>query len=319
MSRPVIITCAVTGSSDTSGKNPNVPILPEDIARNIVDAALEGAAIAHVHVRDPATGKEARDAALFREVVTRVRESKVDVILNLTSAVGTAVFFDEENPSRLAPSTDFLHPRERFIHIAENQPEICSLDMCTMMYGPDPYINLPEHIRHIAEAARRHGVKPEIEIFNPGDIVLMKEMAQDLLFDEPLLVQIVLGVRYGAPATAMALLAMLQDLPARSIWTAFATGAQSLSMAAQSVLLGGHVRIGLEDNLWLEKGVLASNAALTAQAVAMINALGHRPATVAEARSILGLRVNSTDTATQSVAEVGGVRDGAGTRSQPRQ
>ncbi len=284
-----MITCAVTGSADTTRKNGNVPVTPREIARDVIAAAEAGACIAHIHVRDPESKLESRDPALFDEVVSRVRESGTDILLNLTTAIGTRVMFDDATPMRLSPVTDFLLPEERTRHVARNRPQLCSLDLCTMMYGDEPYINLPNHIRSIAETARHHGVKPEIEIFNPGDLVLLKEMIGDRLFVEPLVVQFVLGVRYGAPATARSLLALLDELPPRSVWTAFATGVNALPMAAQSILLGGHVRVGLEDNLWVAKNVPATNAALVEQAVRLVESVGERPATAQEARLILGI------------------------------
>jgi uncharacterized protein (DUF849 family) len=287
--RAVILTCAVTGSGDTRPKNPNVPVTPAEIASDIANAARAGAAIAHIHVRDPATGKESRDPALFAEVARLVRASGVEVLLNFTTAIGTTIAFDREDPRKLAPGHDFLPPDMRTAHVMAERPDICSLDTANMLIHGEPYLNLPDHCRAIARIARGHGVKPEIEVFHEGDLVLAKELIAEGLFAEPYFVQMILGVRFGTPVTTPAMLNLVSQLPPGAVWSAVGLGAMQMTVLAQSVLLGGHARVGLEDNLWQAKGVPATNASLVEQAVAIIRALGHHPATVEEARGILGM------------------------------
>jgi uncharacterized protein (DUF849 family) len=288
--RPVILTCAVTGSADTGGKNPHVPVTPREIANDIAAVAKAGAAIAHIHVRDPATGRESRDPALFAEVAALVRAAGTDILLNFTSAIGTFVAFDKTDPGRLAPEHDFLPPDRRTEHIRADRPEICSLDTANMLMHGEPYLNLPDHCRAIARTARDHGVKPEIEVFHEGDLLLARDLLDEGLFDGPPFVQMILGVRYGTPATTPALLNLLSQMPTGAVWSAVGLGRMQMPVLAQSVLLGGHGRVGLEDNLWLAKGVPATNTDLVNAAVTIVRALGHQPATTTETRSILGLR-----------------------------
>ncbi len=286
----VILTCALTGTANTKSKNPNVPVTPKEIAEDAIAAAKAGASIVHIHVRDPETAQEARDPALFKELVDRIRDSSTDIVINLTSAVGVDVEFDLENPCRLTDNTDFLPPMERLAHIDQCRPEICSLDIANMIYGDsNPYLNLPEHVRIMARQVREWGVKPEIEVFNLGDLWLAKDMIEEGLFEEPPFIQLVMGARYGAEATTKALMAMMDHLPKNCVWSALGVSAKSVPIMAQSILLGGHARVGLEDNLYLRRGELATNAALVEQAKKVVGHFGLQLATPAEARQMLGI------------------------------
>jgi len=290
MRHDIVLTCALTGSADSTAKNRHVPITPEQIARAADDAAKAGATIVHIHVRDPATGKESYDCKLFLEVVDRIRQQGTDVIINLTTAIGVAVAFDADDPSRLnAAKTDFWPPARRLQHIELAMPELCSLDMPIMNFNEEPYINLPEHVRFMATRLRELKVKPEIECFDLGDLWATQRLIDEELFETPPLIQLCMGIRYGAPATTRSLVAMHDLLPARCIWGAFGIGDRQMPMAAQSFLMGGHVRVGLEDNLYLSKGVPATNTQLVERAVEIIERLGGRIATTAEARRLLNL------------------------------
>ena len=292
MNREVIVTCAVTGAGDTVGKHPGVPVTPQQIAAAALEAAAAGAAIAHIHVRDPKTGKGARDPALYREVVERIRGSGVDVVLNLTAGMGGdfEVGPDEE-PTRPGPSTDFVGPLERLVHIEELRPEICSLDCGSLNFGDDNLVvvNTPRHLRAGARRIRELGVKPELEIFDTGNLWFAKQMLAEGLIEEPPLFQLCMGIPWGMPADAALMKAVVGLLPPGANWTGFGIGRMQLPIAAQAVLLGGHVRVGLEDNLYLERGVLASNGELVAKAVKTAQALGARVLGPAEARARLGL------------------------------
>ena len=292
MNREVIVTCAVTGAGDTVGKHPGVPVTPQQIAAAALEAAAAGAAIAHIHVRDPKTGKGARDPALYREVVERIRGSGVDVVINLTAGMGGdfEVGPDEE-PTRPGPSTDFVGPLERLVHIEELRPEICSLDCGSLNFGDDNLVvvNTPRHLRAGARRIRELGVRPELEIFDTGNLWFAKQMLAEGLIEEPPLFQLCMGIPWGMPADAALMKAVVGLLPPGANWTGFGIGRMQLPIAAQAVLLGGHVRVGLEDNLYLKRGVLASNGELVAKAVRTAHALGARVLGPAEARARLGL------------------------------
>jgi uncharacterized protein (DUF849 family) len=269
-----------------------VPVTPAQIAAAAIEAAEAGAAIAHCHVRDPATGKGARDPALFREVVERIRASGVDVVINLTAGMGGDLEVGPgEEPLRFGPATDVAGPLERLAHVDELRPEICSLDCGSLNFGDGSLvvINTPEQLRGGARRIRELGVKPELEIFDTGNLWFAKQMLAEGLIEAPPLFQLCMGIPWGMPADARLMKALVDLLPAGANWSAFGIGRNQLPMVAQSVLLGGNVRVGLEDNLWLEKGVLASNGQLVEKAVQVVEALGARVLGPAEARAKFGL------------------------------
>jgi uncharacterized protein (DUF849 family) len=293
MNTEVVITCAVTGAADAAAKHPALPVTPRQIAEAALEAARAGAAIAHCHVRDPATGKGARDAALYREVVELIRASDVDVVINLTAGMGGdfEVGPDDE-PTRPGPATDFVGPLERLAHVEELRPEICTLDCGSLNFGEGNFvvINTPQHLRAGARRIQELGVKPELEIFDTGNLWFAKQMLAEGLIDEPPLFQLCMGIPWGVPADAALMKAMVDLLPAGANWTGFGIGRMQMPNAAQAVLLGGHVRVGLEDNLYLERGVLASNGQLVEKAVKMVEALGAQVLGPAEARTRFSLK-----------------------------
>ncbi len=294
VSRKTIISCAVTGSADTVGKNPAVPITPEDIAASALDAAKAGAAIVHIHVRDPETGQASMELEYYRRVVGLIRDSATDVVINLTTGYGGRFKPGEEDPLTPGPGTTLIAPELRVQHVVELKPEICSLDVATMNSGgvrdDTILINTPTHLRTMAEAIRKAGVKPELELFDVGHIMLANDMITRGHILAPAFFQLCLGIEWGAPATPAALTYMTSLLPEGATWSAFGIGREEYSVAAQCVLTGGHVRVGLEDNLYLERGVLApSNAALVEKAVDLIETLGESVASAQEAREILAL------------------------------
>ena len=291
MNRDVIITCAVTGAGDTVAKHDGVPVTPESVAEAAISAAKAGAAIAHIHVRDPDTGQGSRDVALFSRAVELVRASDTDVIINLTAGMGGAWFPSDEDPAMPGPGTDNVGPEERLAHVEALQPEICSLDCGTMNFGDNEiYISTPQFLRREAELIQGWGVKPEMEVFDLGHIRFANQMIDEGLVDNPPLFQICLGIPWGAAADADSMLAMRNALPSGANWAGFGIGRMEMPMVAQAILLGGNVRVGLEDNLYLERGVLASNAQLVERAVEIIERLGARVVEPDEAREQLGLR-----------------------------
>jgi uncharacterized protein (DUF849 family) len=292
MNTEVVITCAVTGAADAAAKHPGLPVTPKQIAEAALEAAQAGAAIAHCHVRDPATGKGARDPALYREVVERIRESDVDVVINLTAGMGGDFEVGpDEAPTRPGPATDFIGPLERLVHIEELRPEICTLDCGTLNFGEGNFVvlNTPQHLRAGARRIQELGVKPELEIFDTGNLWFAKQMLAEGLIDDPPLFQLCMGIPWGMPADPGLMKAMVDLLPAGANWTGFGIGRMQMPIAAQAVLLGGHVRVGLEDNLYLERGVLASNGQLVEKAVKIVEALGARVLGPADARARFGL------------------------------
>lgn len=289
MNSPIIITCAVTGSGDTTGISPHVPITPKQIAAEALAASAAGAAIVHLHVRDPATGAPSRDLSLYRETVGLIRASGDKVLINLTTGAGARFSPLEADPNHNA-TPGMASPEERMSHVLELKPDICSLDIATMNFGQHAFVNTPEHIRRIAQAVRVAGVKPELEVFDLGHIALARHLIAEGLFEEPPLFQLCTGVPWGAPATARALLAMQDMLPADAIWSAFGVGSRQFSMAAVTAAEGGHIRVGLEDNLYLSRGVLSEgNAPLVARSVDLARSIGREPATPRQAREILRL------------------------------
>jgi uncharacterized protein (DUF849 family) len=286
------ISCAITGAGDTAGKHPSLPITPEQIADSAVDAARAGAAIVHIHVRDPNTGDPARDAALYREVVERIRSSEVDVILNLTTGMGGDLQMGERGAEDTpAPGTDLVGARERMVHVEELLPEICSLDCGSMNFDDASliYAQPPTYMRATAARLQELGVKPELEVFDLGHLSFASRMIEEGLIDSPPFVQLCLGIPYGAPATGDAMRAMLAHLPEDSVWSGFAVGRMEMPIVAQSVVLGGNVRVGLEDNLYLDRGQFATNEQLVGRAREIIERLGARVIGPGEVRERLGL------------------------------
>ncbi|MEM7781520.1 MAG: 3-keto-5-aminohexanoate cleavage protein [Pseudomonadota bacterium] len=293
MNKDVIITCAVTGSGDTADRSPHVPVTPKEIAQASIDAAKAGAAIAHIHVRDPNTGAPSRDVELYREVVERIREQDTDVIINLTTGMGGDLYLGpDEEPLAFASNTDLVGQIERMEHVEALLPEICSLDCGSFNYpgGNYVYVSTPDMLELGATRLQRIGVKPELEVFDLGHIWFAKELLKNGLLDAPPLFQICLGVRWGAEASPRNFLTMVENLPEGANWAGFALGAQELPMVAQSALLGGHVRVGLEDNLYLAKGQLATNAQLVERASAIIENMGSRVQSPEEARLALNVK-----------------------------
>jgi uncharacterized protein (DUF849 family) len=293
MNSEVVITCAVTGAGDTVGRHPGVPVTPAQIAAAAIEAAQAGAAIAHCHVRDPATGKGARDPALFREVVERIRASGTDVVINLTAGMGGDLEVGAgEEPLRFGPATDVAGPLERLAHVAELRPEICSLDCGSLNFGDGSLvvINTPGQLRTGARRIRELGVRPELEIFDTGNLWFARQLLAEGLIEEPPLFQLCMGIPWGMPADAQLMKAVVDLLPAGANWSAFGIGRRQMELVAHSVLLGGNVRVGLEDNLYLERGVPASNGRLVEKAVRIVEALGARVLGPAEARVKFGLR-----------------------------
>jgi uncharacterized protein (DUF849 family) len=294
MNKDVIISCAVTGSGDTVGKHPSIPVTPEQIASAAIEAASAGAAIAHMHVRDPETGKGSRDDELYKEVVSRIKDSGTDVIINLTSGMGGDIEIGpEDNLMNFGPNTDFVNALERLSHVEELLPDICSLDCGTLNFGDGNmiYVGTPEQLRIGAKRIQELGVKPELEVFDTGHMWFANKMYDEGLLDPPALFQICLGIPYGAPASTGSMKNMVEMLPKGSNWAAFGIGAMQMPMVAQAILLGGNVRVGLEDNLYLERGVYASNGTLVEKAATIINNLGARVMNVQDARKKLGLKI----------------------------
>ena len=291
MSNTVVITCALTGGAAYTGKNPAVPVTPAEIATSALEAAEAGAAVVHIHVRDPATKAPSMDLTLYREVVERIRERNADVILNLTTGAGARFIPGAEDPKRAGEGTTLSSPADRTRHLGELKPEICTLDVATMNFNEHVFMNTPAHLRAMAAAARAAGAKPEIEVFDLGQIELARRLIAEGHLDEPPLFQICLGISWGAPATPEALIAMRNGLPPNAVWSGFGIARTEFPLAALAATLGGHVRVGLEDNLYLAPGRLApSNAALVEKAVSLLAHLDHGPASPDEARRIFGLK-----------------------------
>jgi uncharacterized protein (DUF849 family) len=294
MQRKVIISCAVTGSADTPGRNPAVPVTPEQIATSCIDAANAGAAIVHIHVRNPKTTKPSMDGALYREVVERIRASRADVLINLTTGPGARFEHDPNDPSKAGPASTMKGPQERVQHVMELRPDICSLDMGSLNMGGRVFINTPDHLQTMATAIRDAGVLPELEVFETGHLLLAKKMIENGHIRPPGMFQLCLGIAWGQPATPEAMTYMRNLLPPGSPWFAFGISLHQFPMVAQAVLLGGHVRVGLEDNIYLERGKLApSNAALVEKAGKIIEILGDQVASPSEARQLLGLTASA--------------------------
>ncbi|MFJ9397210.1 3-keto-5-aminohexanoate cleavage protein [Streptomyces californicus] len=288
----VIITCALTGAGDTVGRSPHVPVTPEQIAASAVEAADAGAAVVHIHVRDPETGAPSREPRLYREVVERIRETGTDVVVNLTAGMGGDLVIDPEAPLRHLPGTDLVGGLERLPHVEDLLPDICTLDCGSLNFGDGSnlYVSTPDMLRTGARRIRELGVRPELEIFDTGQLWFAKQLLAEGLLDDPTVFQLCMGVPWGAPADPGVLMSMVNMLPEGARWASFALGRMQMPWVAQSILLGGHVRVGLEDNLYLAKGVKATNGQLVERAVRITESLGSRVATPDEAREQLGLR-----------------------------
>ena len=292
MNYEVIVSCAVTGAGDTVGKSPLIPVTPEEVANAAIEAAKAGAAIAHIHVRDPETGKGSRDPELFKEAVDRIRSSDTDVVINLTSGMGGDWTPSDDEPAMPGPGTDMIGPLERLAHVKELLPEICSLDCGTLNFGDgnDIYIATPPYLRKMATLTKEWGVKPELEVFELGHLRFAKQMIAEGLITEPPMFQICLGIPWGADHSVDMLKVMKDELPGEAVWGGFGISRMQMPIAAATVAMGGNVRVGLEDNIYLERGVHATNAQLVEKVIGIIDRMGARAVTPAEARKKLGLR-----------------------------
>jgi len=292
MNREVFITCAVTGSGGTQDRSPHVPRSPKQIAESAIAAAKAGAAVVHCHVRDPETGKPSRKLEYYREVTERIRDSDTDVVLNLTAGMGGDLLFDgTEAMDRMGPRSDMAGAEERVAHVVDCRPEICTLDCGTMNFNEADYVmvNTPGMLRDMAKRMVASGTRIEIEAFDTGHLWLAKSLADEGIIPDPVLVQLCMGVPWGAPDDLNTYLAMVNNVPKHWHWSAFSLGRHQMPYVAAAVLGGGNVRVGLEDNLWLDKGVLATNAQLVERAAGIIENLGARVITPAEVRAKLKL------------------------------
>jgi uncharacterized protein (DUF849 family) len=291
----VFITCAVTGAGATADKSELVPVTPPEIADAAIEAGKAGAAVVHIHVREPATGKGARDAALYREVVERIRSSNVDVVLNLSAGMGgDLVLGGDEAPLPLDPNgTDMAGAAERLAHVEELMPEICTLDCGSMNFaagGDYVLVNTPGILRAMARRIQELGVRPELEVFDSGHLVLVKELIGEGLIDDPVLIQLCMGIPYGAPEDPTALMTMVGQLPAGCVFSAFSIGRMQLPYVAMAALAGGNVRVGLEDNIYLSRGVLATNSQLVQRAATILEAMNASVLGPEDVRAKLGLQ-----------------------------
>jgi uncharacterized protein (DUF849 family) len=294
MNHEVFITCAVTGAGDTIGRHPGVPVTPEQIAAASIEAAKAGAAVAHIHVRDPQTGKAARKVEYYRDVVERIRASDTDVVINLTAGMGgDMVLGAGEAPLPLNPEgTDLVGPTERLAHVAALLPEICTLDCGTMNFALGDYVmtNTPSMLRAMAKQTQALGVRPELEVFDTGHLVFVKQLIKEGLIDDPCLIQLCMGIPFGAPDDPLTFAALVNQVPPGAVFSAFSIGRNQLPYAALAAISGGNVRVGLEDNLFLDRGVLATNGQLVERAATIVTAMGARLLSPAEVRQKLKLR-----------------------------
>lgn len=277
MNREVFITCAVTGSGGSQDRSEHVPRSPEQIANSAIDAAKAGAAIVHCHVREPETGKPSRKVEYYREVTERVRDAEVDVVLNLTAGMGgDLVLGGVDNPLPPGTGTDMAGAEERLAHVVDSQPEICTLDCGTMNFAEADYIavNTPGMLQAMAKITRDLGVRPEIEVFDTGHLWYAKQLVKDGLINDPVMVQMCMGIPWGAPDDLNTFMAMVNNTPSDWIFSAFSISRNEMPYVAAAVLAGGNVRVGLEDNLYLKRGVLATNAQLVEHAVGIVESLG---------------------------------------------
>ena len=292
MNTEIFITCAVTGAGDTTSKSDLVPVRPKEIAESAIEAAKAGAAVAHCHVRDPETGAPARDVHLYREVVDRIRSSDTDVVINLTAGMGgDLIIGSAEAPLPLHESSDMVGASVRTEHVRELLPEICTLDCGTMNFSHGDYImaNTPSMLRAMAKQMQDAGVRPEIEVFDTGHLVLAKQLVSEGLIDDPVMVQLCMGIPYGAPDDVNSLMAMVNNMPDGWIYSAFSIGRGQLPYAALATIVGGNVRVGLEDNIYLSRGQLATNAQLVERAVTINEAMNVKIMTPQDVRAKLKL------------------------------
>ena len=288
----IFITCAITGSGNTQDRSSNVPRSPKQIADSAIAAAKEGAAIVHCHVRDPETGTPSRDPALYRELTDRIRDSKTDVVLNLTSGMGGDMFFGPPSaPLPLQNDTDMGSAESRMEPIADCLPEICTLDCGTMNFGEGDYVmtNTPDMLRTMGRMMTELGIKPEIEAFDTGHLWFAKQLVEEGIIEDPALVQLCMGIPWGAPNDLNTYMAMVNNIPSDWNWSSFSISRDQMPYVAASVLAGGNVRVGLEDNIWLEKDVLATNESLVRKATTIIEAMGSTIMNPQQVRNLLGL------------------------------
>jgi uncharacterized protein (DUF849 family) len=290
MTRSIVITCAITGGGDTVGKHPAIPITPAQIAQSAIEASAAGAAVVHIHVRDPQTGQPSLDPSLYREVVQRVRDGDSDVIINLTTGEGGLMRVSAAIHGATGLGATVVSPATRAAHVCELCPDMCSLDMGSLNFGDDLFINTTNDIMEIARLVAETDTRIELEVFDTGHIQLARHLLNKKVLASPPLFQLCLGIPWGAPANAETVLLMRNSLPTSATWAAFGIGVAQFPMVAIASVLGGHTRVGLEDNLYLERGVLApSNAALVERAVSIIENLGDRVASKDQARTILDI------------------------------
>jgi len=292
MNTEIFITCAVTGAGDTTSKSDLVPVTPKEIAESAIEAAKAGAAVAHCHVRDPETGAPARNVHLYREVVDRIRSSDTDVVINLTAGMGgDLIIGSAEAPLPLHESSDMVGASVRTEHVRELLPEICTLDCGTMNFSHGDYImaNTPSMLRAMAKQMQDAGVRPEIEVFDTGHLVLAKQLVSEGLIDDPVMVQLCMGIPYGAPDDVNSLMAMVNNMPDGWVYSAFSIGRGQLPYAALATIVGGNVRVGLEDNIYLSRGQLATNAQLVERAVTINEAMNVKIMTPEDVRAKLKL------------------------------
>lgn len=288
MAKETIVTAALTGGHMNFHKHPNFPITPEQIANEAIESRKAGAAVAHIHVREP-DGSRSANPAYFREVVERIRDAGCDILINLTTGEGGRFVPGEEDPKVGGPGTSLSTPETRVRHVLELRPDICTLDVATMNFGESVFMNTPAHLRRMAELIKDAGVKPEIEVFEAGHIRLANDMIANGYIEEPPLFQLCLGIPWGAPATPQMLQVMQSMLPKNANWAAFGISRWEFSIVAEAVNNGGHVRVGLEDNLYLSKGEFASNAQLVEKAVRIMRELDAEPVEPERARDMLDL------------------------------
>jgi uncharacterized protein (DUF849 family) len=296
MNPNVMITCAVTGDDTKVTKSPHCAVTPEQIAATAIEAAQAGAAVVHIHVRDPETGSFSMETKHYREVVKRIRESKVDVIVNLTCGMGGYIVAGDNGVADTpAAGSDFCSQEDRMRHVIDlcnegkYRPDIATLDCGSLNFGDGnrAYVSTPNYLRKGCQILKDLGVKAELEVFDTGHLWFVRQLIKEDLIPAPALIQLCMGIPYGVPADTGHLLAMVNTLPADSVWTSFAISRMQMPWVAQSILLGGNVRVGLEDNLYLSRGVYASNAQLVTKARTLIEAMGGRILTPAQAREKL--------------------------------
>jgi len=297
MSRKVFLTCAVTGNAPFNPKHPNFPVTPKEIAAAAIEAANAGASAVHLHVRDEKTRLGSRDPALFKEVVDRIRQAGTDIVINLTCGHGAFFYPDPEDESRALPESDVANLEDRIAHLIECRPEIASIDVTTgnQVEGPVEfvYLNTTRMLRQMAEKFIEYDIKPEIEVFEAGDVMFLNQLIKEDRLVAPYLIQMVLGVQWASPPDAETILYLRNMLPDNAYWTAMGIAQMQMPMVAQSIAMGGNVRVGLEDNLYLRRGEFATNGQLVERAATMVDILGHEVATPQEMRDALGLKNHS--------------------------